>query len=244
LSRNYRRFFRSIVGRWYQKDLKQLACVFHSDKWSTHWYAQHYEKFFQPIRKKRLNVLEIGVGGYEQLDKGGASLRMWKTYFPNSRIVGIDVYDKTGLSEPRIDIRHCDQTDAEGLRKISDEYGGFDIVIDDGSHVSEHVIRTFHILFPLLRENGVYAIEDTQTAYWTSFGGGVDKPDNTMEFLKRLVDGINYEEIPNREPSRFDQQIVAITFFHNLAIILKGQNKEGSNEPGLVVKEAQEQQGG
>ena len=88
---------------------------------------------------------------------------------PNCRI---DLHDKRHLSEERIDIRQCDQTDAEALRQLVSEYGGFDIIIDDGSHLNDDVIKTFNILFPLLRQDGIYVVEDTQTAYWPTWGGG------------------------------------------------------------------------
>src|SRR5215813_3498496 len=139
-----------VVGAWFcGDDLNRLARLFGTDKWGSHWYTQHYQRYFAPLRNKRINILEIGVGGYARSDKGGASLRMWKAYFRKSRVVGIDLYDKRYLSEQRIDIRQCDQTDAEALQRLSCEYGGFDIIIDDGSHVNEHVIQTFNILFPL-----------------------------------------------------------------------------------------------
>src|SRR5206468_2698928 len=101
-------------------------------------------------RRKPVNLLEIGVGGEADTNYGGQSLRMWKSFFRKGRIVGIDIYDKRHFSTDRIDIRVCDQTDAVSLRNLSEEYGGFDIIIDDGSHINEHVIATFHTLFPLL----------------------------------------------------------------------------------------------
>jgi len=58
---------------------------------------------------------------------------MWKRYFPNSRVVGIDLYDKSALSEHNMQILQCDQTDAEKIGEISMRYDPFDIVIDDGS---------------------------------------------------------------------------------------------------------------
>jgi hypothetical protein len=223
----------------HRKDLNYLAMLFGTDKWGQHWYTQHYQGVFAPLRKSRLHILEIGVGGYSDPSIGACSLRMWKAYFRRGRIVGIDICDKSRLVEGRIDIRQCSQTDADALRRLSDEYGGFDIVIDDGSHVNAHVIRTFEILFPLLRDNGIYAIEDTQTAYWQEWGGGIGRPESSMSFLKSLVDGLNHAEypIPNYHPSYFDKHIVEITFFHNLALIRKALNDEGTNCPGYVERE-------
>jgi hypothetical protein len=223
----------------HRDDLSYLAWLFGTDKWGSHWYTQHYQRYFAPIKNKALNVLEIGVGGYDLTDKGGASLRMWKAYFRSSRIVAIDLHDKSRHSEHRIDIRQCDQTDSEALLRLSKEYGGFDIIIDDGSHLNEHVIGTFNLLFPLLRQNGIYAVEDTQTAYWPSWGGGMGAQHSLMAFFKGLTDGLNYVEYPvaNYTPNYYDQNIVEIAFFHNLIVIRKGNNDEKANVPQSIQRE-------
>ena len=36
----------------------------------------------------------------------------------------------------------------------------FDIVIDDGSHILEHIIKTFTHIFPHVKKGGYYFIED------------------------------------------------------------------------------------
>ena len=112
-----------------------------------------------------MNLLEIGVGGYDDPKQGGHSLRMWKDYFPNANIYAIDLYDKSALQEPRIHIFQGSQADPDFLKWVAGEIGQLDIVIDDGSHVNEHVIVSFQTLFPLLADNGIYAIEDLHTAY-------------------------------------------------------------------------------
>jgi hypothetical protein len=238
----YRRLVRTaraVLGWWWRNDLNRLAVLFRTDKWECHWYTLHYQRYFKHLKARRLNLIEIGVGGYEDPNQGGESLRMWKAYFRKSQIVGIDLYDKTQLSEHRIDIRQCDQTDAESLHRLSSEYGGFDIVIDDGSHLNEHVVKTFEVLFRLLRPNGIYVVEDTQTAYWPTWGGGRDNPRNSMAFFKNLVDGLNYVEYPVEEykPNYFDEHIVEIAFFHNLIFIRKGNNDEKPNDPNLIQRE-------
>jgi hypothetical protein len=224
---------------WHRNDLNRLAVLFGTDKWGSHWYTQHYQRYFGPIRRQRLTILEIGVGGYGKAGKGGASLRMWKRYFPYSRIVGIDLQDKTRFREPRIDIRQCDQTDAAALRALSDEYGGFDIIIDDGSHRNADVIATFGILFPLLRANGLYAVEDLQTAYWPTWGGGLDARDSSMAFFKRLADGLNHQEfaLGAYVPTYGDRHVTELAFFHNLVVVRKGENNEPSNLPILITRE-------
>lgn len=239
LNESQRRVAKQWYGHlFYRNDLRGLAKLFGTDKEGEHFYTQHYQHHFHSIRKKRLNILEIGIGGYENPRGGGESLRMWKVYFPNSHIFGIDIHDKAFHDESRIKTFKGSQVDAQFLSDVVMKIGGVDLVIDDGSHVNEHVIETFKILFPLLHPSGIYAIEDLQTSYWDKvidheWGGSPDlsAPHTSMNFLKSLVDGLNYEEFidDGYVPSYFDQNIVEIHFYHNLAFIVKGANDEGSN---------------
>ena len=91
------------LARFFARDLNKLARLYGSDKWGYHWYTQHYQRHFHTLRR-RLNILEIGVGGYESPTEGGESLRMWKSFFPRSQIYGIDIHDKSALQEKRITI--------------------------------------------------------------------------------------------------------------------------------------------
>jgi hypothetical protein len=209
-------------------DLNKLAVLCGTDKWGTHFYTQHYMRYFAPLRRQEMTILEVGVGGYES-SEGGHSLRMWRAYFPKAKIVGIDVHDKSHLSGRRIDVWKCDQTDDEALRGIAARYGGFDIVIDDGSHISDHVISTFRCLFPLLKSPGYYCVEDLQAAYWPQFGAV--KGHTTMDWLRWLVDGLNHAEDPTQvPPSYYALNISEIAFFHNLCIIRKDSNDEPTNQ--------------
>jgi hypothetical protein len=199
-----------------------------------------------------MKILEIGIGGYDDPKSGGESLRMWKNYFPNSMIYGIDIVDKKALEEDRIKIFTGSQDDEFFLNKVVTEAGELDIIIDDGSHINEHVIKSFNILFPALKEGGIYVVEDTHTSYlpslgqkwsnfgsgdlylelWTKFGGSLDlnDPKTMMNFFKKLVDCLNHEEFlnPGYSPSYFDKHIVAMHFYHDLVMIYKGNNNQGS----------------
>jgi len=102
------------------------------------------------------------------------------------------------------------------------------IIIDDGSHINEHVITSFNTLFPYLKDGGIYIIEDLQTAYLPHYGGNaenLDEQNTSINMLKRLVDGLNYKFIHNRIPSYFDENIVSVHFYPKLAVILKGKNQ-------------------
>lgn len=231
--------WRSLRDRFAARDLCTLATWHGTDKWNTHWYAQHYDRHFRDFRQKPVKLLEIGVGGYDDPLDGGQSLRMWKSYFPRGQITGIDLHDKSKLVEPRIRVFQGSQADAEFLHRVAETAGPFDIVIDDGSHVNEHVLASFEVLFPRLAEGGLYAIEDAQTSYWPGKHGGctdLASTFTTMGRMKQCVDGLNYEEFldPAYESSYYDRNIVGMHFYHNLVIINKGRNCEGSNKARLA----------
>lgn len=214
-------------------DLNKLGEYYQTDKTGGHFYTPHYMTHLSPFRNKRINLLEIGIGGYDDPQCGGNSLRMWKRYFPYGKIYGLDIYDKSALQESRIKTFKGSQVDKEFLNEVVNEIGEIDIIIDDGSHINEHVIETFNLLFPKLKDGGVYAIEDTQTSYWEEYGGdGTDlnNPKTMMNYFKSLIDTLNHQEFakPGHQPSYFDKKIISMHFYHNMIFIYKGDNSEDS----------------
>jgi hypothetical protein len=214
-----------------RRDLVSLAGRFGTDKWGRHWYARHYERHLAPFRERAITLLEIGVGGYDDPRAGGESLRMWKAFFPRARVFGLDVYDKSALQEDRIRIVQGSQDDPAVIERLVAETGPLDVVIDDGSHYVPHVLRTFELVFPHLREGGIYAAEDLQTSYWPKYGGSLD-PDagnTSMAAFKRLADGLNHAERIGYRPTPLDRSVRAVHFYHNLVFVERGANDEGSN---------------
>lgn len=213
-------------------DLSELAVHFKTDKCGIHRYTQHYQRHLEQWRNEQFTLLEIGIGGYSRARQGGASLRMWKHYFRKAQIIGLDIEDKSFVIEDRIRAYRGSQVDEAILHRIVDEAGPIRVIVDDGSHRPEHIRKTFALLFPLLEQGGIYIIEDTQTSYWPDWGGSHDRqdPNTTMGLVKDLVDGLNYEEFDDEtyEPTYTDRNIVAIHSYHNLAIIEKGPNAEGT----------------
>lgn len=225
---------RDILAFGHGANLSKLARVYNTDKFRGHYYAPHYQTHFSPFREKKINLLEIGVGGYSSPRKGGNSLRMWKKYFKHGQIYAIDIHDKSFLEEKRIKIFQGSQADKEFLESVVAQTGPLDLIIDDGSHINEHVITSFQLLFPFLKEGGVYVVEDTQTSYWPEFGGDSHNLKNSptmMNYFKHLTDCLNHQELlnPDYTPSYFDKKIVSMHFYHNLIFIYKGDNNEESN---------------
>ena len=128
-----------------------------SDKSSTvrfGWdYLRHYELLFALFRRRPITVIEIGV-------HAGASLKVWKWYFSDARIVGVDIDPAcAALAEERVTIEIGDQTDGPFLDRLCNTYAPT-IVIDDGSHLAADIIFSFERIFPRLQPGGMYVIED------------------------------------------------------------------------------------
>jgi len=135
------------------------------DKWLH--YFPIYERHFASFKGKPVKVLEIGVF------KGG-SLAMWKEYFgANSVIVGLDIDQYCKQFENKdsaIHVRIGDQESQSFLASVSEEFGPFDIVIDDGGHTTSQQIQSFlQLYFSAMKPDGVYLVEDLHTNYWREF---------------------------------------------------------------------------
>jgi tetratricopeptide repeat protein/methyltransferase family protein len=213
--------------------LTRIALRHGTDKWGAHFYTPVYHQLFAHLRERPVRLLEIGIGGYEFARLGGASLAMWADYFPNGRILGIDVCAKTLELDPRVSIRQGSQDDAAFLTRMSSEHGPFDIAIDDGSHVPAHVIASFNVLFPLLADGGLYVIEDVQSTFWPQFGGSVLDGGGTMQLARTMLEHLHHAEIaivqPERPVSELVRSIRSFRAWHNVFAIEKGDNSEPSN---------------
>jgi len=175
-------------------ELEKLAIKHGTDKSSEiHNYCVKYSKYLPFQRDDAMNIMEIGV-----LD--GKSLKTWKDYFYNSKIIGIDINPNCNQYDDRdnkIYVEIGSQVDNVFLLDVIRQYGPFDFILDDGSHLNEHVIYSFEHLWESIKSGGVYAIEDIGTSYWEDYGGGFRKHDASMEYFKRLADDVNFRGVIN-----------------------------------------------
>lgn len=227
---------KNFSGLLVSNNLTALAKMYKTDKWGRHYYTPHYQSHFKQYRFKPIKLLEIGVGGYENPKKGGNSLRMWKKYFPFGRFFSIDIYDKSALEENRIKIFQGSQVDKHFINSLMDEIGEVDIIIDDGSHINEHVITSFELLFPFLKNGGVYVVEDTETSYLDKYGGDskfLDNKQTTMNFFKSLTDEINHVEyeVAGNHLDKLIPNINSIHFYHSIIFV----NKESTDEKSSIT---------
>ena len=120
-----------------------------------HNYLIRYDHVFGAARHRVKRMVEIGV-------QSNASTEMWREYFPNAEIIGIDIDPECKRFESdRIKVIIGDQTDRAFLQKFAREnFGTIDIVVDDGLHTPNAILTSFSSLYPALSPHGIYAIED------------------------------------------------------------------------------------
>jgi hypothetical protein len=180
-------------------ELTRLANKFGSDKGtrlSAHMYTRVYENFFEPLRHKRLCVLEMGLlrsdidkrrsvcGESTARASDAPSLKMWRAYFPNAKIFGFDIDDFSEVSIPGCRIMKGDMSSRADIERLMTSIGEpIDIIIDDASHASHHQQIAFGILFRYVRPGGMYIIEDLHWQNDSIERAGAPK---TRDLLRRL----------------------------------------------------------
>ncbi len=208
------------LTNWYEDDLLYKISLKYSPTKRRHDYLKRYNFHFYPIREKVKKILEIGV------DKG-ESLYMWEEYFPNAEIHGLDINKECEkFNKGRVKIHIGDQSNKNFLNDLGEKNNFFDIIIDDGSHIHDHIIKSFTSLYPFLKNGGYYVVEDVVNNY------------DTTNFFARYAFGINY--YPTNKPTvdepgfkKFDikncediKNVVGLNFYRHLIFLKKGFNPE------------------
>lgn len=196
--------------------LDEIAIKYGTDKGTTHavkghGYAPIYERFFDPLRDKQIKFLEIGVGG-------GESIRTWLDYFSKARIYGVDIVRDTnifnvpGKPYDRYTFVHGQQ-ESEVFWKcfLADQGEGWDVIVDDGSHMADGVITSFNMLWPVVKSGGLYCIEDLGVA---STPGTVFVPAGCPNHLMWITGRLH-------AMNRGENDIAEFHYFPELAIFRK-----------------------
>jgi len=228
-----------------------------TDKFA-HYYPI-YDFYLHALRQEKVNILEIGV-------KNGESLRLWKKYFPNAKIWGVDIDPKClSHKEENIEILIGDQNNPstfDPIKKID-----FDIIIDDGSHVFFHMINSYEYLWESLKNGGLYFIEDTSMVFHNHFLGYPQDRDRWDEFLVKQIRSVdldifssnlvekriqadksnranfshpisqNIEKYLNMNPREFRNDILFFHHYCNLMVVKKKFDTESSIFEQIDTKE-------
>lgn len=171
---NYFNNNKNILSKLCEKYGSDKGCLdFNSEplwKWPAHTYSNFYYSLFNHCKENIKLIFECGIGtnnpklpsNMTSKGKPGASLRVWRDYFPNAIIYGADVDRNILFDEDRIFTYFVDQLSKETIEKMwqNIRIENFDIIIDDGLHTAEANINLFLNSFHKLRKDGIYIIED------------------------------------------------------------------------------------
>lgn len=131
--------------------LNDLGLKYGTDKASdNHNFLDFYEESL-PEDPKRL----LEVGTYE-----GASLAMWRDFYPAAEIVGIDIREPNGIEG--VKEYKINMWDTDSLLGM----GKFDIIVDDGSHMQADQQEMLKQGLKMLNPGGVFVMEDLHCCYW------------------------------------------------------------------------------
>lgn len=205
-------FFYEHSHRLMQKDAHYFAI-----------YHRHFEKFCN----RRPIVWEFGVSH-------GGSLQMWKYYFgAGAEIYGIDINPECKLlEEPQVKIVIGSQDDPVFLNNLVQILPQPDIIIDDGGHRMLQQKLSFKILFPYLKEGGIYLCEDTGTSYWPSFYGGYRRGSSFIEMCKTLVDTLHLPMIPKNFSNgrkNLYMHLYSLHFYESIVVMEKEKKEKTKN---------------
>jgi predicted O-methyltransferase YrrM len=123
-----------------------------------HSYVESsYGELFQRIKSAK-NVLEIGI-------LTGGSHLLWRDYFSEATIVGIDINPCVALlNQQRIVQITADAYSIETANLMEDNL--FDLIIDDGPHTLSSMKKAIENYLPKLSQTGIMCIEDIAEYGW------------------------------------------------------------------------------
>ncbi|CAG8961756.1 hypothetical protein HYFRA_00006299, partial [Hymenoscyphus fraxineus] len=172
----------------------EIAMKWGTDKVTTHNYHYMYEKYMEPIRDRKIKMLEIGLGC--NMNYGpGMSYHTWLEFFPNVDMYYIE-YDAACVERWSANLTNAkiftgDQASLPFLQHFITASGGaFDIIIDDGGHTMTQQITSLTTLFPIIKPGGIYFLEDLGTSYLSEYGA-VPGARTAMDMVTSLIHDLN-----------------------------------------------------
>lgn len=169
------------------------------------------------------NIFELGIWD-------GGSVAFWFELFHPQKHVAVDFsrredgryfrryVDRRKLAERVSTYWGVDQADGERLKQIaaSEFAGPLDLVIDDASHQYRATKSSFETLFPLLRQGGLYIIEDWSWGHWKEFQSP-SHPWSRYPALTRLM-------IELLEATGTSNALISnLTFYQGFAVVERGE---------------------
>jgi len=142
-----------------------------TDKNTCHSYLHLYEKLLFDKKENAEYILEIGLGDFNY--KNGGSIKLWRDYFKNAKIYGLDILDSDRvIDELKNDDRIILYTSVDAYnedffrREFLNKNIKFDFLLDDGPHTLESMKQFIKLYTQIMKNDGILIIEDVQSMDW------------------------------------------------------------------------------
>lgn len=178
--------------------LKDLIDNSLTDKNTTHSYLDLYDELLIDKKETAKNVLEIGIGNFAE--KNGGSIKLWRDYFTNATIYGLDILNKCYVinelfNDPKVILYTSTNAYDETFfnNELLKKNIKFDFMLDDGPHTLESMKQFIKLYSQILSLDGILIIEDVQSWEW------IDVLKNEVpEHLQKYIKVYDLRHIKNR----------------------------------------------
>jgi hypothetical protein len=122
--------------------------------------------------------------------KNGGSIKLWKDYFTNATIYGLDILPKERVFDELLNndrVILYTNTDAYNADFFTNTFLNknmqFDFMLDDGPHTLESMKQFIRLYSQVMKDDGILIIEDVQSMDWIEILTN-EAPDNLKPFVK------------------------------------------------------------
>lgn len=177
-----------------------------TDKNTSHSYLGLYQKLLESKKYTAKRVLEVGIGAFEE--KNGGSIKLWRDFFVNATIYGLDILPINRvineiLNDDRVIL--YTSTDAYDINFFNTHFLykniRCDVMLDDGPHTLESMIQFIKLYSQIMTDDGILIIEDIPSLDWIPILTNI-VPEHLKPFIK------SYDLRPNK--GRYDDIVFTI----------------------------------
>lgn len=188
--------------------LVQLVDNSRTDKNTVHSYLPLYQQLLVSKKETAKNVLEVGIGVWNQGFTNGGSIKLWHDYFINATVHALDicpleeVWDGIKNNEKIILHTSSNAYDKDFFTTtFLNKNIKCDFMLDDGPHNLESMINFIQLYSQIMTDDGILIIEDVQSWDWIDILKLV-VPEHLKQFIKI------YDLRPNK--NRYDDIVFTI----------------------------------
>ena len=188
--------------------LEEIVDNSRTDKNTIHSYLPLYEKILKNKKETAKNVLEVGIGDFNQGITNGGSIKLWHDYFINATVHALDICpigrvwdgiknNNRIIIYSSINAYNNDFFTANFLNKNIK----CDFMLDDGPHTLDSMKQFIKLYSQIMTDDGILIIEDVQSWDWINILKN-EVPQHLKQFIKI------YDLRPNKK--RYDDIVFTI----------------------------------